>query len=340
MDGKKIVKLGIVISVLLFVGIVGFFELATPKAVGTDTFVVLRGENVLQIANDLKSQGYITSKTLFIISVFLSEDLKKLKAGTYDLKGLGSRQIIQKLVLSQTIPIELTIIPGSTIKDVSDSLQGSKIISGQDFLNLALPSGSGDFYSRRQKLANQFDYLADLPQNAGFEGFLYPDTYHIAAKTTSEDVASQILQNFGDKLTLDLRAQIKDQGKTVFEIVTMASLLEKEVKNYQDKQIVAGILWKRENEGMLLEVDSTLLYFLASDHPSANDKDIDSRYNTYKYAGLPAGPICNPGIESIKAAIYPADTDYWFYLNKPDGTTVFSKTYAEHLINKAKYLDK
>ena len=335
----KSIKIAIAILALTTLVFVGFFELATPRVGGLDNFVVLRGENVLQIANNLKSQGYIESKTLFILDVFFGNDLKKLKAGTYDLKGLDDGKIIQKLVLSQTIPVQLTVIPGSTIKDIAGSLQSSRIASASDFLNLALGSDSGDQYARGQKLTGQFDFLADLPQNAGLEGYLYPDTYHMLARTTPDDIAYQMLKNFGDKLTPNLRAEIKNQGKTVFEVVTMASMLEKEVISYQDKQVVAGILWKREKEGMLLEVDSTLMYFLASDHPGIADKDVDSRYNTYKYAGPPAGPICNPGIESIEAAIDPIDTDYWFYLSKPDGTTVFSKTYAEHLINKAKYLD-
>jgi len=324
---------------LVFAGGVGFFELATPKNAGQEHFEVSRGENVLQISNNLKAEGYIRSKTIFIIYVVLGNDLKKLKAGTYDLRGLADKQIIQKLSTAATVPIEFTVIPGSTIKDIAASLRSSKIASYADFLNLVLGSDPGDQNPARQKIVGQFDFLADLPQNAGLEGYLYPDTYHLAAKATAEDVTLQMLQNFGSKLAPEMRSDIKNQEKTIFDIVAMASLLEKEVKSYQDKQTVAGILWKRQKAGMLLEVDSSLLYFLVSDHPSVTDKSVDSPYNTYKYAGLPAGPICNPGIDSIKAAIYPTDSDYWFYLSKPDGTTVFSKNYAEHLINKAKYLD-
>ncbi len=117
-------------------------------------------------------------------------------------------------------------------------------------------------------------------------------------------------------------------------------MLEKEVKTADDKKIVSGILWKRLEAGMPLQVDSTLLYFRVSDHPSLADKEADSRYNTYRYGGLPAGPICNPGIESIEAAIYPAKSDYWYYLSGDGGQTIFSKNYGEHLINKAKYLDR
>lgn len=336
---KKTLEIISVVLALAFAGAIVFFELATPKTVRQDHFIVLRGENVLRIANNLKAEGYIKSKTLFIIEAILGNNYKKLKAGIYDFKDSSSGEIIKKMVLSLTVPIEFTVIPGSTIKDSAASLQGSKIASGPDFFSLVSASSSGDFFQRRQKIAKHFDFLADLPQNAGLEGYLYPDTYHIESKTISEDIAYQMLKNFGEKLTPDLRAEIKHQGKTVFEIVTMASILEKEVQSYQDKQTVSGILWKRAKEGMLLEVDSTLLYFLVSDHPSATDKDVDSRYNTYKYAGLPVGPICNPGLDSIKAAIYPKDSDYWFYLSKPDGVTVFSKNYNEHLINKAKYLN-
>ena len=134
------------------------------------------------------------------------------------------------------------------------------------------------------------------------------------------------------------RQELKNQGKTVPDIVTMASILEKEVKTMNDKKIVAGILWKRLEAGMPLQVDSSLLYYKASGSGTF-DKEIDSPYNTYKYSGLPAGPICNPGIESIEAAISPQESKYWYYLSAKDGTTIFSKTYDEHLANKAKYLD-
>jgi len=172
------------------------------------------------------------------------------------------------------------------------------------------------------------------------EGFLAPDTYQISTQSHVDSLVASALQNFEQNLTPQMRQDIAAQNKSIFEIVTMASMLEKEVKSLTDKKLVAGILWKRLETGMPLQVDSTLLYYKI---PGANqgqiDKTIDSPYNTYRYTGLPAGPICNPGQESLKAAIYPQKSDYWYYLSTPQGDTIFSRSYGEHLINKAKYLD-
>ena len=149
-----------------------------------------------------------------------------------------------------------------------------------------------------------------------------------------------MLENFDLKLTLELRQEIASQEKTIFEIVTMASLLEKEVRTLDDRKLVAGILWKRLENKVPLQVDATVAYITGkkTTKVSKEDTEIDSAYNTYKYLGLPLGPICNPGIESIVASLYPQDSNYWYYLSTPEGETIFSRTLQEHNIAKAKYL--
>jgi UPF0755 protein len=131
---------------------------------------------------------------------------------------------------------------------------------------------------------------------------------------------------------------MQEKGKSVFEIITMASMLEKEVRSLEDKKIVSGILWKRMEVGMPLQLDATINYITVKSNPGVAVKytKIDSTYNTYKYVGLPKGPISNPGMNSIIAAINPKDSPYWFYLS--DGRTIFSKTFEDHCTNKAKYL--
>ena len=148
-----------------------------------------------------------------------------------------------------------------------------------------------------------------------------------------------MLSNFERKMIPELKSQMQEKGKSVFEIITMASMLEKEVRSLEDKKIVSGILWKRMEAGMPLQIDATVNYITDKSDPGVSIKDtkIDSPYNTYKYPGLPKGPISNPGMDSIIAALEPIKTSYWFYLS--DGTTHFSKTLQEHAANKAKYLD-
>jgi len=307
------------------------FENNGPGRPAQEVFVVLRGENILQIAANLKAEGYIKSKAYFIFRAVLSGDLKKMKAGKYDLKNLSDVRIEKKLALGQTVPIEITVIPGWSLKEIAREVDIKKIIKKTDFLVAA--SSSAAIYQ------SDYGFLADAPKGAGLEGYLYPDTYQIPANPEASVIIKKMLENFGEKLAPETRAEITKQGRGVFEIVTMASMLEKEVRSKEDKKIVAGILWKRDAKGWPLQVDSTLLYDLTGERAGVINKEIDSPYNTYLYGGLPKGPICNSGIESIEAAVYPTATDYLFYLSAKDGRTIFSKTYSEHLMNKAKYLD-
>ncbi|MFA6376369.1 MAG: endolytic transglycosylase MltG [Candidatus Paceibacterota bacterium] len=304
------------------------FEFHLAPRQQKDTIMILRGENALQIANDLKAEGYIKSKVIFIFLVLKEGNLKKLKAGEYDFKGLDYRAIIDKLLKGQVIVKTATVIPGWTIRDIAASPQIKEIIPNENF------SGAAS-----DELRGKFDFLDSLPADDDLEGYLFPDTYQFPKDTDADGLAVLMLENFDKKLIPAFRDKIKVRGISIHEAVIMASILEKEVITLEDKKIVAGILYKRLEVKMPLQVDCTLLYSKTGEL-KAFDREIDSLYNTYRYAGLPPGPICNPGIESIEAAIEPLDSPYWFYLSAPEGTTYFSKTYDEHLANKAKYLDK
>ena len=150
----------------------------------------------------------------------------------------------------------------------------------------------------------------------------------------------KMLENFDSKLTQQMRADIKAQGKTIFDIVRMASIVEAEVPHEADRPMITGILWKRLDAGMALQVDSALNYVTAGKNRSltAEELKIDSPYNTYKYRGLPPTPIGNPGLSALRAAIYPTHTAYWYFLSDKDGKTHFAKTLEEHNENKSKYL--
>jgi UPF0755 protein len=302
-------------------------------------FVISRGDNILQIAGNLQKQGYIGSRIVFISDAVSSGNFRKMKAGRYQIKkGSTDGDLIENFTKFQSLPINISVPPGKTTNDIAGILERAHLAKKTEFLSLVLndsKTNQADFYS---EISQKYPFLSDKPEDAGLEGYLYPDNYLIDISAPNQDIAKQMLDNFDKKMTEDLRGGIKKQKKTIFSILTMASILEKEVKTYNDKQVVAGILWKRADNNLPLEVDSTLLYFLTSAHPSAIDKTVESPYNTYKYAGLPKGPICNPGIESIKAAIYPKNSDYWFYLSTKAGETIFAETLGQHLINKAKYL--
>jgi UPF0755 protein len=171
------------------------------------------------------------------------------------------------------------------------------------------------------------------------EGYLFPDTYYFPLDVSGEEVVRIMHENFEKKIAPYLK-EIEKSGKSLKDIIIMASLIEKEVKTKEEKELVSGILWKRLKAGIPLQVDATITYITGKKTTKIplEDLKIDSPYNTYKYKGLPPAPICNPGLESILAALYPKESDYWYYLSKPDGKTLFFKDYEEFIVAKAKYL--
>lgn len=192
----------------------------------------------------------------------------------------------------------------------------------------------------------EFDFLESKPENLSLEGYLFPDTYRVFASSSPEEIVYRLLRNFDLKLSEEMRAEIKRQGKTIHEIITMASIIEKEApifsqKSSEDAKIISGIFWNRLKIGMALQADATLSYVFEDKKPahSGEELKIDSPYNSYLYRDLPPGPISNPGLIAIEAAIYPTKTDYFYFLTPLDGSRVYyAKSYQEHLNNKYKYL--
>ncbi|MBU4217039.1 endolytic transglycosylase MltG [Candidatus Parcubacteria bacterium] len=299
-------------------------------------FVVQKGDGVRQIASNLQSAKLINSALFFNIYAKNNNLATKFQAGEYELSAKSSMgEIADILVKGKVIrkEKEVKFIEGWTTREMDAYLVKANIIQSGDLLD----------YSKNEigNLKTNYDFLNDLPVNATLEGFLFPDTYKIHENAKLDTVVKKMLSNFNGKLTEDMRADIKKQGKTIYEIVTMASLIEKEVKSYDDKRMVSGIFWNRIKNGQALESCATLAYILGVNKKqyTYEDTKIDSPYNSYMNRGLPPGPISNPSINAIKAAIYPIANDYVYFLSRFDnGETVFSKTYDEHLLNKAKYL--
>lgn len=318
---------------LIVVVVVLATEFYLPKDFNQPTkavFLVQKGMNSKEIATNLQQKGLIKSDLFFRIYVIMFGQRTKLQAGRYDISsGMSMATIAQKIASGETIKNTVTVIEGWDVQDMAEYLADKKIYTMDDFLRAT------------KATHQQFSFLQDKPAKLSLEGYLFPDTYEISGSETADELVIDMLNNFDKKLTPDLRSEIKKQKKSIFQIVTMASILEKEVKTLDDKKMVAGILWKRIAEGMPLQVDATVNYITRKDHAGAliADTKIDSPYNTYKYYGLPLGPISSPGIDSLVAAIYPTKSNYWFYLSDPKtGKTIFSKTLDEHNHAVAKYL--
>ena len=292
-------------------------------------FNIEKGQGSREISFNLEKQGLIHLAPIFRLYVTTVGVSGKLQAGSYLLSAkMNIPQMVEKFVSGEVIKIKLVVPEGYDIIDIEKNLNS---------FNMDNP----DIYGIKAKdFKSEFVFLKSAPDQISLEGFLFPDTYQFSYQVSREEIIKKMLANFDKKLTPDLRQEIGRQKKTVFQIITMASLIEKEAKTKEDKEIVSGILWKRLKSKIPLQVDATINYITRKQtiKVSLEETKIDSPYNTYIYAGLPYGPICNPGLESIKAAIYPKNSAYWYYLSDLESKIIFSRTLEEHNIAKYKYL--
>ena len=185
-----------------------------------------------------------------------------------------------------------------------------------------------------------YPFLNDAPSRASLEGYVFPDTYAVSPDKNSRSLVIKMLDNFDTKLSDELRRSIKEQGKTIYDVIVLASVVEREVPDTEDRRVVADIFSRRLSIGMALQSDATINYITDSgrSRSTAGDLAIDSPYNTYKYAGLPPGPIGNPGIDAIQAVIAPKKNDYLYFLTGTDGLVHYAKTFKEHQKNRELYL--
>lgn len=348
---SKFVKwLAAIIIALVFISaiIAGYFLneffLKRPgSAAKTIPFTIEKGDSVKKISAGLKEGGVINNIFVFESYVWLTGMQGLFQPGEYNLPAGGNTaSLVAKMTSIAAKEKTFTVIEGWTLKETAEYLENKELIKTDKELYYLTGAPGIDY--RKQKVDFKggwdYDFLSDKPSYVSLEGYIYPDTYRILAEAGAGGLIEKALDNFDKKLTLVLRAEIKRQGKTIFEVLTLASIVEKEVSGYENRRMVADIFLKRLKAGMALESDATINYITGKGmtRPLYGDLQIKSPYNTYKNAGLPLGPICNPSIEAIMAVIYPAANPYYYFLTDENGRVYYGKTYAEHLKNKAKYL--
>lgn len=303
-----------------------------PKSsfVENKIFSIEKGQGLSEIAKNLEREGLIKNRFFFDIYLILKGKQKNLQAGKYVLNSsMSIPEIAEKIISGKTLKIKVTIPEGMSSREISEILL-EKGVTKEDLNSFKIK----DF-------KDEFEFLKDAPENANLEGFLFPETYFFDFDMKGKEVVRIFLKTFEKKVWPSLRVI---ENKTIYEIIIMASLVEKEVFNTPEcencKNLVSGILWKRLENGIPLQVDATITYITGkkTTQISIEETKIDNPYNTYKYLGLPPGPICNPGLESILAASYPKESQYWYYLSTPEGKTIFSQTLREHNLAKEKYL--
>lgn len=294
-------------------------------------FEINQGETLKIISSHLKEENIISNPNIFYLYFYLNHDPTKIKAGTYKLNSFMTvKEISQEFFNTNYIQEKIKILEGWTINDIGEYLEEKNLFKKEDFYLVAGKSGENPSLD----FSNEFTFLENKPKELSLEGYLFPDTYYITKNDSPEDIVKMMLKNF-EKKVINLY-----EIENINKIITMASIIEKEVWIKKDKNLIAGILWKRINYGMRLQVDATVLYANQDkdQHVSYTDTETISPFNTYEIKGLPIGPISNPGAESILAAMNPKESEYWYYLSARDGTTIFSKNYNDHLTNKYRYL--
>jgi UPF0755 protein len=298
-------------------------------------FTIKEGESSYQVAQNLELHSLIKNTFFFDLYMKLSGKYRNIMPGTFQISDSMNSIEISNLIIKKSRGVsfnekQIKIIEGWNLQQIGDYLNAEGFCSEEEWSSL---SKSNDY---------DYDFIKQKPKNTDLEGYLFPDTYRVYKNSTCYDVINKLLSNFDDKLTEQMRRDIKNQGKSIDEIITMASIIEKEVRSQDDMKIVSGIFWNRIKYGQALESCATLAYILGENKPqySYEDTKIQSPYNTYINKDLPPSPINNPGLNSITSSIYPLASDYNYFLTDPKtGNTIFSRTFDEHKINKAKYLD-
>lgn len=319
----------ILILPIFLIAILGIY--LSSNSSNTEHIVTIsEGETLNSVANELKQNNLISSTFLF--KRFLSSNNldSKIQVGAFTLKeGMNKQEIAEIITDVQFANREKITVPeGLKITQIDTTLTEKKLINQGEFT----------VFAKNHNLSHPITQY--IPTNS-LEGFLFPDTYLIdPANYTNQDLATKMLNNFQNKLPSDWEAKAQTlPKKDLYSIIKMASILEREVLSSKDKAIVAGILWKRYENGWRIDADAALLYEKEDNSITAKDIASDSPYNLRKIKGLPPTPIANPGLESIVATLNPIQTDYWFYITTLDtGEVIYASTNEEHNQNKFKYL--
>jgi UPF0755 protein len=305
------------------------------------TFTVSPGETVIQIATRLQEQGLVVDAELFRRYVQYHGMDTTIEAGEFTLRQtMTIPEVAEALQRGLVAEQKVTIQEGLRLEQVAAAVGSQTTIPEDEFLALATTGW------RDAGLA--YDFLAEIPPGATLEGFLFPETYRLPEEATALDLLNRMLQTFDARVTPEMRAAGATHEMTFYELMVMASIVEREAVLDEERPFIASVYFNRWNSDWLLNADPTVQYGMASQPgwtgewwPQLTPEDyqaVVSPYNTYLNLGLPPSPICSPGLLSIEAAAYPADTDYFYFLadcTKNDGSHLFAVNEEQHLANYA-----
>lgn len=311
----------LIVAVVAISQIIYYLPNTFQKKQSMETLIIKQDETGDAICNELHDRGLIRWTYAFKIAMRLTGTSDKLQSGYYQIPTpVSMHDLIHLLQKGKVQSIRVTIPEGYTIGDIAKELQRNGLVDGQDFLNTA-------------KTYVPYQYMYG-PAKVTYrvEGFLFPSTYDIPVGSSSKDIIHMMAEEMNRQLTADMRKRIEAQHMTIFQFITLASLVEKEALFDEDRPKIAAVFKKRLALHMPLQSDATIQYILGYPkvHVTYADTRLASPYNTYAITGLPPGPIANPGLSSMEAVLNAGDTDYLYFVADKEGHNHFSKNYEEH----------
>lgn len=284
------------------------------------------GRSLQEIGTLLEKEGLVINAQAFVALASLKGEAHRIRAGIYRLEGPSSPvDLLNRLVGGPLELYRVTIPEGWNLLQIAKKLGEMGLVDPEGFLRKA----------RDPALASQLLGF----KAASLEGFLFPDTYLFPPGTTEQGILHTMVKRFERAFSPDLHSRLLELGWDLLKAVTLASLIEKETCAPEERALVSGVFHKRLRMGMKLESDPSVIYGLDNFNGDLRKSHllVPHPYNTYVFSGLPPGPICSPGKEALSAALFPADTDYLFFVSRKDGTHHFSRTLGEHLKAVSRY---
>ena len=323
---KSIIRWGLLLLLAAVVvgGVWAYANLGRPYKgyAAQEQFVdIPPGTGTAGMARRLADAGVVRSARTFRVAVWLRGSSRRLQAGEYRFdRPMTAAEVVDRIARGEVHVRALTFREGLTIREMAEVFENADFGPASEFIAAA----------KNAELVRGID-----PQASDLEGYLFPDTYTLPRRTSAPQLVERMVGRFQKVLTPELQAQAAERGLSVRQLVTLASLVEKETAKPEERPVVAGVYTNRLRIGMGLQCDPTVIYALMlagryDGNIRRADLQIDSPYNTYRYAGLPPGPIAAPGAASLQAAANPADVPYLYFVSRNDGSHVFSTTLEEH----------
>ena len=327
-SGKKILPRIAAAAILIVVPLlilVGYAQSPVGRDIPLRTVDIPRGASFSRVMDVLEAEGLLRQRELFHLLALLRNGTRQIRAGEYEFSGwMSPSEILGKLIRGEVKGYRITVPEGFTVRQILDRLLASKLVDEKEFL----------------RLSTDRQFLSTLGiEGRSLEGYLFPDTYILDRSMDTRTIVTTMVNQFWHHVTPSMTKRSADLGLTVDQFVTLASIIEKETGRKEEMPLIAAVFHNRLKRRMPLQSDPTVIYGIADFDGNLRKQDLLKKtpYNTYLIAGLPPGPIANPGLDALQAALYPTEADYLYFVSKNDGSHQFSDNLSQHNSAVKKY---